>query len=66
MKKSELLYNIAQDMALERMQDNINTMADDISQINLDIVTVREELAELKRIVKEWRKNKSGETDKRA
>lgn len=61
MTKSELIQKATQEMALEIMGDNIATMAEDVSQLNLDVVTIREELAELKEIVKNW--GKDGKAD---
>jgi hypothetical protein len=63
MKKSELIQNARQEMLLEQMQDNIITMAKDISDLNLDVLTVREGLNELKQLVKNWRKTKNGKED---
>lgn len=60
MNKSEVLQN----MAIDRMIDNIAIIAKDVSDLQLDMLTVREELAELKQLVKNWRKNKSGKADK--
>lgn len=62
MTKSELIQRATQEMALEIMGDNIATMAEDVSQLNLDVVTIREELAELKQLVKNW--GKDGKADK--
>lgn len=56
MTKSELIKSVAQEMALEQMSDNIATIAGDVSQLNLDVVTIREELKELREIVKGWKK----------
>lgn len=61
MTKSEMIQRATQEMALEIMGDNIATMAEDVSQLNLDVVTIREELAELKEIVKNW--GKDGKAD---
>jgi hypothetical protein len=38
-------------------------MAKDISDLNLDVLTVREGLNELKQLVKNWRKTKNGKED---
>lgn len=63
MTKSELIQRATQEMALEIMGDNIATIAGDVSDMQLDILTIREELNELKDIVRNWGKNKSGKTD---
>ena len=59
MKKSEMIYSIQQEMAIDRMMDNIATISGDVSQLNLDVITIREEIKELREIVKGWRKNKN-------
>lgn len=51
-----------QDMAMERMGEDLAIIAGDVSQLNLDVVTIREELAELRRMIKG--KKKSGTSDK--
>lgn len=58
MTKSEMIINAQQEMALEQMSENIATIAGDVSQLNLDVVTIREELKELREIVKSWKKGK--------
>ena len=58
MTKSEMIINAQQEMALEQMSENIATIAGDVSQLNLDVVTIREELKELREIVKNWKKGK--------
>lgn len=67
MDKTQLLYNIQQDMAMEQMRDNIATIAKDVSDLNLDMVTVRDELAELKKLVRDWveKRKKSEKTEKK-
>lgn len=59
MTKSEMIYSIHQEMALERMGEDIAIIAKDVSDLQLDMLTVREEMAELKQLVKNWRKNKN-------
>lgn len=54
MNKSEVLQN----MALDRMMDNIAIIAKDVSDLQLDMLTVREEMAELKQLVKDWKEKK--------
>lgn len=67
MKKSEMLKSVAQEMALEQMSENIATIAGDVSQLNLDVITIREEIKELREIVKNWKKGKKdGASNKRA
>lgn len=58
MNKSEVL----QSMAIDRMMDNIVTIADDVQDMKLDIVTIQNDIAELRQMIKERkeRKNKSG------
>lgn len=56
MNKSEVLQN----MAIDRMGEDIAIIASDVSQLNLDVITIREEIKELREIVKGWRKNKNG------
>lgn len=58
MTKSEMIINAQQEMALEQMSDNIATIAGDVSQLNLDVITIREELKELREIVRNWKKGK--------
>ena len=53
-----MIINAQQEMALEQMSENIATIAGDVSQLNLDVVTIREELKELREIVKNWKKGK--------
>lgn len=62
MKKSEMIRMACQDMAMERMGEDLAIIAGDVSQLNLDVVTIREELAELRRMIKG--KKKSGTSDK--
>lgn len=57
MNKSEILQN----MAIDRAMDNIAVISKDVSDLQLDMLTVREELAELKQLVKNWRKNRKGD-----
>ena len=63
MTKSEMIQNARQEMILEQMQDNIADIAKDVSDLNLDVLTIREELNELKQLVKNWRKTKNGKED---
>ena len=64
MNKSEVL----QSMAIDRMMDNIVTIADDVQDMKLDIVTIQNDIAELRQMIKERkeRKNKSGTSNKGA
>lgn len=64
MNKSEVLQN----MAIDRMIDNINVIASDVTDMKLDIVTIQNDIAELRQMIKERkeRKNKSGKADKGA
>lgn len=64
MNKSEVL----QSMAIDRMMDNIVTIADDVQDMKLDIVTIQNDIAELRQMIKERkeRKNKSGASNKGA
>lgn len=55
MNKSELL----QGMAIDRMMDNINVIASDVNDMKLDIVTIQNDIAELRQMIKE-RKRKNG------
>ena len=58
MNKSEVLQNIA----IDRMIENINVIASDVTDMKLDIVTIQNDIAELRQMIKERkeRKNKSG------
>lgn len=58
MNKSEVLQN----MAIDRMIDNINVIASDVTDMKLDIVTIQNDIAELRQMIKERkeRKNKGG------
>lgn len=58
MKKSEMLKSVAQEMALDRMGEDIATIAKDVSDLQLDMLTIREEMAELKQLVKNWKEKK--------
>lgn len=66
MTKSELIYNAQQEMAIDLMRDNIAIIAKDVSDLQLDMLTIRDELAELKQLVKNWRKTKNGKANTRA
>jgi len=61
MNKSEVLQN----MSIDRMIDNINVIASDVTDMKLDIVTIQNDIAELRQLIKE-RKNKSGASNTRA
>ena len=63
MTKSEIIHNAQQEMVIDSMQDNIAIIAKDVSDLNLDMLTVLDELAELKQLVKNWRKSKNGKED---
>lgn len=56
-----MIRMVCQDMAMERMGEDLAIIAGDVSQLNLDVVTIREELAELRRMIKG--KKNSGTSD---
>lgn len=58
MKKSEMIRSIQQEMTLEQMGDDIAIIAKDVADLQLDMLTVREEMAELKQLVKDWKEKK--------
>lgn len=58
MTKSELIHSALQEMALEQMSSSIAIIAKDVSDLQLDMLTVREEMAELKQLVKNWKNGK--------
>lgn len=58
MNKSEVLQN----MALDRMGEDIAIIASDVQDMKLDIVTIQNDITELRQMIKE-RKNKSGKAD---
>ena len=62
--KTQLLYNIQQEMVMDKMQDNIAIIAKDVSDLNLDMLTVRDELAELKQLVRDWIEKRKKENNK--
>ena len=67
MTKLELIQKATAERTLELMNDSIYTMASDVSQLKLDVVTIRDDIAELRQMIrerKEERKN-NGKTDKR-
>lgn len=61
MNKSELL----QGMAIDRMMDNIATISGDVSQMKLDIVTIQNDIAELRQMIKERKERRKNETSTR-
>lgn len=66
MTKSEMIHSISQEMALDRMEDNIATMAEDVSQLKLDVVTIQNDIAELRQMIKERKeRRKINETSAR-
>lgn len=54
MNKSEILH----DMALNRMGEDIAIITGDVSQLKLDVVTIQNELSELKQLVRDWKEKK--------
>lgn len=65
MDKREILQN----MAIDRMMDNIAYMAGDVSQLKLDVVTIQNDIAELRKMIKERKERRkqngaSNKTDK--
>lgn len=62
MNKSEILQN----MAIDRMMDNIAYMAGDVSQLKLDVVTIQNDIAELRKMIKERkeRRKQNGTSNK--
>ena len=66
MKKSDLIHNAKQEMAIDLMMDNIATIAKDVSTMQLDIVTIQNDIAELRQMIKARRNNKNGKSDKAA
>lgn len=63
MTKLELIQKATAERTLELMNDSIYTMASDVSQLNLDVITIREEIKELRDIIKNWRKDKNDKED---
>lgn len=55
MIKSEIL----QSMAIDRAMDSIAIIAEDVNDMKLDIVTIQNDIAELRQMIKE-RKTKNG------
>ena len=49
MNKSEILQN----MAIDRMMDNIVTISGDVQDMKLDIVTIQNDILELRQMIKE-------------
>lgn len=49
MNKSEILQN----MAIDRMMDNIVTISGDVQDMKLDIVTIQNDIAELRQMIRE-------------
>ena len=67
MKKSEMIYSIQQEMAIDRMMDNIATISGDVSQMKLDIITIQNDIAELRQMIKERKeRRKINETQSQA
>jgi len=66
MTKSELIHNAQQEMAIDLMRDNIATIAGDVSDMKLDIVTIQNDIMELRQMIKARRNNKNGKGDKAA
>lgn len=60
MTKSEMIHNAHQEMALERMSDDIAIITGDVQDMKLDIITIQNDIAELRQMI---RKNKSGKAD---
>lgn len=63
MTKLEMIQKATQERTLEIMNDSIYAMASDVSQLNLDVITIREEIKELRDIIKNWRKDKNDKED---
>lgn len=63
MTKLELIQKATAERTLELMNDSIYTMAEDVSQLKLDVVTIRDDIAELRQMIRERKNN--GKTDKR-
>lgn len=63
MTKLEMIQKATQERTLEIMNDSIYTMADDVSQLKLDVVTIRDDIAELRQMIRERKNN--GKTDTR-
>lgn len=63
MTKSEMIINAQQEMALEQMSDNIAIISGDVQDMKLDIVTIQNDIAELRQMIKE-RNRKSGKASK--
>lgn len=61
MIKSEIL----QSMAIDRAMDSIAIIAEDVNDMKLDIVTIQNDIAELRQMIKE-RKTKNGKANKGA
>lgn len=61
MIKSEIL----QSMAIDRAMDSIAIIAEDVNDMKLDIVTIQNDIAELRQMIKE-RKTKNGKATKGA
>lgn len=62
MNKSEILH----DMAINRAMDDIAIIANDVQDMKLDIVTIQNDIAELRQMIrerKERRKNESTRQD---
>ena len=56
MNKSEILQN----MAIDRMIDNISVISNDVNDMKLDIITIQNDIAELRQMIKERKKRKDG------
>ncbi len=58
MNKSEVLQN----MAIDRMGEDIATIASDVSDMKLDIVTIQNDIAELRQMIKERKERRRNES----
>lgn len=66
MRKSEFLRSIQQEMTLERMGEDIAIITGDVQDMKLDIVTIQNDIAELRQMIREQkeRKRKNGTANK--